>query len=589
MIFQDYKIPSIDRGVKLPEFTISQEDKDRLNLDDDCNHAAFLYALTFEGLANRGISKTNPDYKKYIERLKYELNTLDELGFSQYLLITWDIVRYCRENGIATGRGRGSCAGSLVLYLIGVTEVDSLKNHLYFERFLSKTRAKFKEYDGVKYYDGSLLMDIDLDIAHNQRDKVVKYLENKYLGHVCKILTVSTFTTKVLVKEVAKTMIDNFQEKDAKLVSDMIQSEFGKVHSIKQTLEESIPFKEFMDKYPEVLRVCQKIEGLIKHTGSHASAWIINSSPLFGSIPTQFTKDKEEITAYDMSDTLNLCIKVDLLGLECVTLISECCKKIGIKPTDIDINHPSIYETFKDLKYPYGLFQISDGCGLNTAKQIKPQNINDLSAVLAIARPGALQFASGYSKAVNEGVVESLHTFLDDVLTDSRGFVIYQESLLRALNKIGFSLEESEIARRIVGKKDREKVLEWEKKIKDKVKENGIPEEVGNIIWEVLNSSASYSFNKCCSPDTVVDVPHGHKMLFELNVGDYIKSYDVDNNNDHFVRVINIYNSRAELYEVEMEDGRKIKTSLKHKYLCEDFVMRPLRDIILLKKKILTD
>lgn len=594
MIFQDYKIDVLDRGVRLPEFRIDKCHLDYYQLEDDCSCGQFLYVLCIEGLRKRGITTKHPRYADYISRMREELSAFSELGFESYLLLTWDLIRFCREEGdVAVGRGRGSCAGSLVLWLIEVTQIDSLKNGLFFERFLSKTRAKFKVIDGVKYYEGSMLMDIDLDIAHNQRGSVLAYIEKRYHGQVSKLLTVSTFTTKVLVKEVAKAIIDNFQEKDAKLVSDMVPVLHGKVYSIVKTMEESSDFKDFMVKNPKVYRVCRKLEGLIKHTGLHASAVGVSFQALETIIPTQRAVDKEtgplKVTAYEMADTSDLIIKVDILGLECVTLINETCKKIGIKPFDLDVEHPVVFEALQDFKSPYGCFQISDNLGYMTAKRIKPKNIYDLSAVLALSRPGSLQFTPQYQKFVETGEIQSVHPFLDKILRPFAGLCLYQENLMAIIKEIGFTLLDAEDLRKVVGKKLVDKSLEWKQRIADKIKENGLPAELSDIIWKIVQESAHYSFNFCNSLDTMVDTESGYKMMAEIKKGERIRAYDVDNDKDHFVEVINIWESEAELYEVELDDGRKIRSSLNHKYLTEGNKLIPLWEILEKNLKILTE
>ena len=504
MIFSDYKIDAIDRGVRLPNFHIDQKWKEEFQLEDDVSHGHFLYVLCIEGLRKRGIDTKHKDYQTYISRMKSELATFSELGFESFLLITWDICDYAKRVGIPLGRGRGSAAGSLVLWLIGVTEIDSIKHGLFFERFLSKTRAKFKVFDGVKHYDGSMLMDIDLDIGHLRRSEIVKYVETKYQSQVSKILTVSRFTTKVLVKEVAKAVIDDFQEKDAKILSDNVVVVHGKVYSLDKNIKEVKDFADFMAAHPKVYRICKKLEGLIKHTGSHASAWCLSSSELTQIIPTQRALDKEfgaiQVTAYDMSDVLDLVIKIDLLGLDAVTLIDETCKKIGgIIPFEIPINCPSIYNALQNFQHSYGCFQISGDCAFRTIQQVKPKNLDQLSDVLALARPGSMAVIPQYVDYVTTGNKQSMHPFFDKVFGTTANLCLYQEQCLNALKEIGFDLESAEQVRRCIGKKKREEMMTWEQKVHDKVREKNLPKEVGEVLWKILDNSADYSFNRAHS------------------------------------------------------------------------------------------
>lgn len=492
--FQKYSIPLLTDGVKLPKFELSENDRQRFK-NPICYKSDydFLRALCLEGFAKK-IGK-NPRHKEYHERMEKELALFKELEFCGYALITWDIINFCRQNNIATGYARGSAAGSLVLYLIDVvSHVDPVKNNLYFERFLSKTRAKFKEIKGTKYYDGSLLLDVDLDISFRQRNQVIEYLDNKYKGQTSKLLTVSTLTSKILIKEVIKVYL-GLNEDDANEISNTIPKIFGTVYNIDQSIKESKEFAEFANQYPEAINIAKKLHGLYLHYGVHPSAVVISADKINDIIPLQCTKDKELVTGYSMEDTLNLACKVDILGLRSATLVQDVCKMIGIKPSDINVEDEIIYENLRNLQCPHGLFQIEAETNYHVLQKIKPRNLKDLSAIVAIARPGALQFTDAYAKYVETGEYQSVHPFFDDVFKDTGGLCIYQESLMRAANKVGFTLDESEILRRIVGKKKIEEVKEWKLKIENKIKENKLPPEISEILWKILEDSASYSFN----------------------------------------------------------------------------------------------
>lgn len=494
--FQKYSIPLLTNGVKLPKFQLSPEDKERYK-NDNCykDDYEFLRALCIDGFVKK-VGKFNPKYKEYQQRMDKELSLFKELEFCGYVLITWDIINFCRRNNIGTGYARGSAAGSLVLYLIDVvSHVDPVKNNLYFERFLSKARAKFKEIDGVKHYDGSLLLDIDIDISFRQRSQVIEYLDNKYKSQTAKLLTVSTLTSKILIKEVIKVYLGS-NEDDANIVSDMIPKVFGKVYNIEDSIKESPEFAGFADKNKEAILIAKKLHGLYLHYGVHPSAVVISAEKINDILPLQCTKDKDLVTGYSMEDTLNLAAKVDILGLRAATLVQDVCQLVGIKPEDIDVEDPVIYRNLQNLTCPHGLFQIEADCNYKVLQKIKPRNLNDLSAIVAIARPGALQFTESYAQYVESGEYQSVHPFFDDVFKPSGGLCLYQEDLMRAANKIGFTLDESEILRRIVGKKKLDEVKEWQSKIENKVKENKLSPELSGILWKILDDSASYSFNK---------------------------------------------------------------------------------------------
>ncbi len=495
-MFEDcekYNIPALVDGVKLPDFDINKDILKKMGLDKDSSDYDFLLNLSLVGLEAK-IGKTNPRYEEYRSRMQMELNTFKELGFCSYVLITWDIVNYCKENSIPTGVGRGSAAGSLCLYLIGVTEVDSLKYNLFFERFLSKTRAKFKDIKGVRYYAGDLLMDVDLDISFSHREKLIEWLNKKYEGKIAKLPTIGTFTTKVLVKEVLKAYKES-SEDTANEVSESIPVHFGKPNSIPKSIEESPVFAKFAKENEDVISICKKLYHLNKYRGVHASAWIISAGPINNLFPLALTKDKELSTVYTMDDALNMAIKVDILGLRCATLIDSVCKMVGIESKDINLDDPIIYDNLQSLRTPHGCFQIEADCNYKVLRQIKPKNINHLAAVVALARPGTLQFVEVFAKYVETGEFQSVHPFFDDILKDTAGIPIYQESLMRMANKIGFSLEEAEILRRIVGKKKVEEMPVWEAKIKEKIQENKLDPKIGDVLWNLMDASKDYSFN----------------------------------------------------------------------------------------------
>lgn len=490
-----YKLPFLENGVKLPSFVIEERHLKRLKLPASCSDYDFLRALTLEGFNKLKLKRGSDKYNEYVARIKKELDTFKELGFCSYLLLTWDIMNFCRENNIATGYGRGSACGSEVLTLIGVTRVDAIANELFFERFLSKFRAKFKEIDGDRYYQGDLLLDIDLDIEFKERERVVKYVEERYPLRVCKLLTTSTLTTKILVKDICKIYLE-FSEDEAKRVSDMIPKVAGFVKSLDEARKENKEFDEFCNEHPDFYDICSSLSDLHNNFGCHPSAVIISSQPLDEFMPLQLSESDEEITAFAMTDVSNMAPKVDLLGLRCATLLNECCKKLGTVPENIDIHHESIYQGLQDLQYPRGLFQIEADTNFQVLRKVKPKSLDHLSAVLSLARPGAIQFSGIYSKYVETGEAQSVHPLFDDILKESAGIPIYQESLMKCANRVGFTLDESETLRRIVGKKKKEEMPEWQKKVEDKIKENGLDPKAGEVLWSILEASASYSFNK---------------------------------------------------------------------------------------------
>jgi DNA polymerase-3 subunit alpha len=424
-----------------------------------------------------------------------ELSVLNDLGFIDYILLNWDILNFCHETGIPTGAGRGSAAGSLVLYVIGVTNIDPIKYDLFFERFVSKSRARKIEHNGETFLDGSLLADVDNDISYDRRQEVIDYINRKYQGRTSKILTLNTLSSKLCIKECGK-IVGEMSESSVNEISDMIPKKFGKVFKLEQAYSENENFKSFANKNKKIYRIAKKIEGLAKNTGVHPSGIAISFYELDEIMPVQTTGEDAIVSGYDMNNVAELTVKFDILGLRTLSVIHDVCSRIGVKVNDIDCNHESIYAALQTLQAPQGLFQIEADTNFRVCQKIAPKNLEQLSAVVAIARPGALDFMDRYADYARNGQFQSVHPFFDDILSYTGGIPLYQEQLMKMAVKVGFSLDESEQLRRIVGKKKVDQMGAWKQKIKDKIKENNLDSAVGDVLWKVAEDSANYSFNK---------------------------------------------------------------------------------------------
>ena len=489
-------------GVRLPEIKIKTRFYKKLNLPESTSNFDFLKSLCEQGFKLRGLDKVE-NSKQYSERLDYELNILEELGFTDYILLNWDIINFCHENNIPTGPGRGSAAGSLVLYLIDVTKIDPIENDLFFERFVSKSRARKIEVEGTTFLDGSLLADVDNDIAYEYRQQVISYIEDQHPGRTAKILTLNTLSSKLCIKECIKIVGDQ-TEQDANRVSDMIPKKFGKVVSIENSIEESEDFQSWASSSPEIVRIAKKIQNLNKNTGIHPSGIAISFDQISSICPTSINAEGQRVTGYDMNWVAELMVKFDILGLRTLSVLHNTAKQVNINLEDIDINSEDIYVPLQDLQAPRGLFQIEAETDFKVCKKIQPKNIEELSAVLAIARPGALDFLSNYERYVSTGTFQSIHPIFDDILNYTGGIPLYQEQLMKMAVKVGFTLDEAEQLRRIVGKKKVEKMQAWKDKIIEKVKSNKLTnkdighdgKEADEVLWRVAEDSANYSFNK---------------------------------------------------------------------------------------------
>ena len=480
-------------GVRLPDFQVEPRLKKDYGLEESSTNYDFLLQVCRKNFKNFDIEKE--DYNKYGDRVKYELDTIKDLGFVDYILLVWTVINHCKETDIAVGLGRGSAAGSLVLYLMGVTQVDPIKYELFFERFISKIRAKKQVVDGITYLDGSLMCDIDIDICYYNRHKVIKFVEKLFEGRTSKILTLTTLSGKLLIKECGK-IIEGKSETEMNEVSSFIPKTFGQVQDLKTAYEEQEELRTWSDNNPRVYKTALKLRNLIKNKSVHASGMMLSHNPIMESCPTELTSDKERVSTYDMNWASIFNVKLDLLGLRSVSIVDRVCKLVGINVKDIDFNNEFIYQQLQDLENPHGIFQIEAETNFKVCRKVKPKNLEQLSGVLALARPGALEFVDQYANYCNNDVYEAIHPFFDEVLNSSGGVALYQEQLMRMSHKIGFTLDEAEVLRRIVGKKKIEEVKKWKQKIADKIKENKLDPEIGDILWRVLENSANYSFNK---------------------------------------------------------------------------------------------
>jgi len=484
----------IDPGVKLPEINITLEQKKELKCKPNCSNLDYLKALCWKGVRDKGVDKLK-NKQDYYDRAKTELEILDKLGFVDYILLNWDILNYCHENDIPTGPGRGSAAGSLVLFLIRVTNIDPVKYDLFFERFVSESRAKKIEKNGVTYLDGSLLADIDNDISYERRKDVISYIENRFPGRTAKILTLNTLSGKLCIKECGK-IVKELSEQDVNLVSSYIPKRFGEVAPLRDAYNESQKFKEWVDSNEKIFKIAKKIEGLNKNTGVHPSGIAICHQDISRACPIQKTNDGAFVTGYDMNWVAELMVKFDILGLRTLTVIHDTCKQLNISPESIDLNSKAIFKPLKNLENPHGLFQIEADTNFRVCRKIKPSSLEELSAVVAIARPGALEFMDNYSDYIRTGDFQSVHPFFDEVLNYTGGIPLYQEQLMKMAVKVGFTLDEAEQLRRIVGKKKVKEMPQWKSKISEKIREKNLDEEIGEVLWKVAEDSANYSFNK---------------------------------------------------------------------------------------------
>lgn len=349
-IFSKYSFPKFGY-IKLPKLKIPAEDIKRLNISGKSSEE-YLHALAHNGLEQKIKAGKIPkdEIDEYYSRIKFELSEIEKLLFSDYILLIYSIIEFCNKNQILNGYGRGSCAGSLLLYCLDVTKVDPIKYKLLFERFISSGRTEFKEFNGEKYIKSENLPDVDIDSDRELKYKINQFIELQFPKRTAQIKTLGTLQGKSAIKEVLK-IYEEYSEDQAKEISDIIETRFGKVEQITDALsdnpdKENKKFKEWAVNHRESVRMSSQINGLIKSSSIHASGIILCEEEIDNSIPMELSSDgngRNPITAYDMNSSAIFGIKIDNLGLKNLTSIKECLGLINKKMDDIDVDDASIY------------------------------------------------------------------------------------------------------------------------------------------------------------------------------------------------------------------------------------------------------
>ena len=444
------------------------------NIDD----AAFLRSLSLKGLTKR-LNGNIP--KNYLDRLNYELSVIEKMGFVDYFLIVYDYVLYAKKHDILVGPGRGSAAGSLVSFSVGITDIDPIKYNLLFERFLNPSRVT--------------MPDIDIDFDATKRNIVINYVKEKYgEKNVALGLTFNTLKSKLVIREVGKllridnTLIDRFAKAiDASLsLKDNLKNEY---------------VKKYLNSYKElkiVYEVSLKLEGIKKNISTHAAGVVISSVYLDEVIPVHISNG-ELITGTTMEflEDIGL-LKMDFLGIRNLTMIASILKMIGQDVLkNIDLNDKKVYELFINAKTD-GIFQFETPAMKSLLVKLKPNCFNDLIVAVALGRPGPKEQAPSFIKRRNkEEGITYIHPDLESILKETNGILIYQEQIIAILVKIaGYNLAEADLIRRAVSKKKESVLISEKEKFVKRAINNGYTENVANAIYDLIVKFASYGFNK---------------------------------------------------------------------------------------------
>ena len=460
----------------------------------------YLRKLCEEGLRRRYGNRANDPAVR--ERLDYELSVIHKMGFDAYFLIVWDLCRHAREEGIWYN-ARGSAAGSLVAYTLDITLVEPLEHGLIFERFLNPGRIS--------------MPDIDLDFQDDKRPQVMEYCARKYGDDkVAQIITFGTLGAKAAIRDVGRVMDIPLSEIDR--VAKLIPGVPGKATSINDVLEQVPEFKKLYDETPylrDLIDTASHMEGAVRNAGTHAAGVIITDKPIIEYVPlhrpTSGSEDMpiKTVTQFEMSivEKLGL-LKVDFLGLVTLTIMQRACDLIrerhGVELNlhNIPIDDPATFE-FLGQGRTAGVFQL-EGSGMTRyLMQMKPHNLAHVIAMVALYRPGPLEFIPSYIRRMHgEEKVTYRHPALEPIFKETYGIPIYQEQIMRAAVELaGYTLSESDDLRKAIAKKQKEKLASHREKFIKGASERGIPRETAEAIFSDWEEFARYGFNKSHAAD----------------------------------------------------------------------------------------
>jgi len=425
-------------------------------------------------------------------RIEYELSVINKLGFTSYFLIVWDFVRFAKSKGIPVGPGRGSAAGSIVSYLLGITTIDPLKYGLLFERFLNPDRVS--------------LPDIDIDFCYERRQEVIDYVIDKYgENNVAQIITFGRMQARAVVRDVARALNIPYQDADriAKLIPSDLGMDLNRAVQLEPELRNLI---ERDDKVKNLIEVAKVLEGLSRHVSIHAAGVVISDRPLMELIPLYKTPDGEIVTGYDMDsiDKVGL-MKMDFLGLKTLTMIEECKKiiartrNIELDIEDINLDDAPTYEMLSNGDST-GVFQLESSGMRSLLTRLRPQKFEDLIAILALYRPGPLGsgMVDDFIRRRNGKIkVQYEHPILEPILKETYGIILYQEQAMQIASALsGFSMAEADMLRRAMGKKLPEVMETQREKFIKGAKAKKVSEKKAERIFSLIEQFAGYGFNK---------------------------------------------------------------------------------------------
>ena len=457
-----------------------------------------LYKLSHDGLSNiilniKNNKDTSLNKKKYEERLNYEINIIKKTGYSGYFLIVADFISWAKKNGIPVGPGRGSGAGSLVAWALGITNLDPIKYDLLFERFLNPDRVT--------------LPDFDIDFCQKRRDDVLKYVVKKYgKKKVSQIITFGTLQSRNVVRDVGRVLQLPYNQVDN--IAKMIPYNPANPITLSDAINNEKKLKELQesdDSISKLLNISLKLEGLYRHASTHAAGIVIGDQNLDEKIPFYIDDEKTglPVTQFSMKyiEDAGL-IKFDFLGLKTLTIINKTCDLVNMNKKIIDINSISLKDTntFDLLKTgnTIGCFQLESRGVREYLKKLSPDRFEDVIAMISLYRPGPMEYIDNYVKRKNgEEDIIYLHPKLESVLSETYGITIYQEQVMKIAQILaGFTLSQADTLRWAMGKRKRSLMSSLKKDFIDGCIKNNVKEYQAESIFKQVETFAGYGFNK---------------------------------------------------------------------------------------------
>ncbi|MBQ4573304.1 MAG: DNA polymerase III subunit alpha [Clostridia bacterium] len=462
-------------NTKLPNFVVP----------DGKSHYDYFKEKCYEGLRQR--YGQNPD-NLYIERLEYELSVISNMGYVDYFLIVADFIQYARDHGIPVGPGRGSGAGSICAYCMGITNIDPIKYNLIFERFLNPDRVS--------------MPDIDVDFCYERRQEVIDYVIDKYgSDHVAQIITFGTMAARAAIRDVGRAMgmpyatVDNVAKKIPRTLGITIEKALTESEELKALYESD-------EKIKDLINTAKSVEGMPRNSSTHAAGIVITDKPVSDYVPLA-KNDESVVTQFTMTTIEELgLLKMDFLGLRTLTVINDCVKMVKKKNSQFDIekipyDDKNVYSLFTSGQTD-GVFQCESNGMRSVFMRLKPTNIEDIIAVISLYRPGPMDSIDSYiQNRHNPDYIKYKTPMLKNILDVTYGCMVYQEQVMQIFRSLaGYPLGRADIVRRAMSKK-KHKVMEEERTFFcEGCLKNGIDNKIANEIFDDMSSFASYAFNK---------------------------------------------------------------------------------------------